>query len=134
MTPISVQINTNAVETELQKLEALIAKGTENGVRAASKRAGELAKNKIPVRTGQTVGKLRVTFSRRKGDFVGRIGVRAPRTHIMRFLENGTKTHGKHGGPLPARHIMADVKTIIAPQVPGFIDTAIETELNKSKL
>lgn len=134
MIPINVQINTAAVETELAKLQTLIEKGTENGVRTASKEAGALAKPRIPVRSGQTAGKLRVTFSKRKGDFVGRIGVRAPRTHIMRFIENGTKTHGKHGGPLPARHIMSGVKAEIEPRVPKYIDAGIEAELNKSKL
>ena len=76
MIPINVQINTAAVETELAKLEKLIQTGTENGVKAASKEAGILAHARIPVLSGKTQGKLRVTFSRRKGDFVGRIGVR----------------------------------------------------------
>lgn len=134
MIPISVQINAAAAESEIKKLEDLISKGTENGVRAASKLAAGLAKPRIPVRTGQTAGKLRVTFSRRKGDFVGRIGVRAPRAHIMRFIENGTKSHGRHGGPLPARHIMSGVKSQIEPQVTKFIDEGIAAELNKSKL
>jgi len=134
MIPINVQINTAAAESEIHRLEELISKGTENGVRAASKQAGALAKPRIPVRTGQTAGKLRVTFSKRKGDFVGRIGVRAPRTHIMRFIENGTKSHGRHGGPLPARHIMSQVKAEIEPRVPTYIDQGIEAELAKSKL
>lgn len=134
MIPISIQINTAAVETEIAKLEALIQKGTENGVRAAGKLAADMAKPKIPVRSGETARRLRATYSHRKGDFVGRVGVRAPRRHIMRFLENGTHSHGAHGGPLPARHIMADVKSAIAPQVQQLIDQAIEIELNKSRL
>lgn len=134
MIPVSIQINVAAVQTEIEKIEELIQKGTENGVRAAGKLAAGIAKPKIPVRTGETAKRLRVTFSHRKGDFVGRIGVRNPRRHIMRFLENGTESHGRHGGPLPARHIMADTRAAIEPRVQALIDEAIQAEIDKSKL
>ena len=129
MLKVETKVNTAAIESELRDLAVLVTKGSENGVREAGKLAGALAKAAIPVASGRTAGRLRVTYSRRQGDFVARVGVRAPRAHIMRFIENGTKTHGRYGGPLPARKIMAGIKLIIEPKVPEMIERAIAIEL-----
>lgn len=106
-----------------------IRRGNDIGIRAATREAYNIARPMIPIASGRTQRRLRMTYRREQGLLSGRVGVRAPRAHIMRFYEEGTKSHGRYGGPLPAHKVFEKVKLIVLPRVNLYVDIAINAEL-----
>lgn len=130
MIELTVQVPPT-LTSDLHEIDLAIQRGINNGVRQSAQRAYALVGPRIPIRTGQTRRRLRVTYSKQAGQLVARIGVRAPRAHIMRFYELGTKTHGHGGGPLPAHHVLAQAKAEIQPTVEPTIESNVRMELAK---
>jgi hypothetical protein len=129
MIDFSVEVLVDNAVRALNEAERAIHRGIDRGIQLATQEAVRLARPQISEDSGATRRRLRATYFRELGAKVGRVGVRAPRAHIMRFLEQGTKSHGRHGGPLPAHHILAKVKAQIEPKVPIYIEEQIEREL-----
>lgn len=130
MIEMDIQIPGNFM-SQMAEIDDAIQRGMNNAVRESAQKAFSLVGPLIPIHTGQTRARLRVTYSKSKGLLTARVGVRAPRKHIMRFYEEGTKSHGRHGGPLPAHHVLAGVRTIIQPGMRGLVEANIRLELAK---
>jgi hypothetical protein len=64
-----------------------------------------------------------------EGEAKARVTVRGSRRHILRFLEGGTRSHGRGGGPLPAHHIMERLHTQLEALAGNTMETALESSV-----
>lgn len=115
----------------LKASERAVQRVLDRATRKATAEARKRVRPQIPVDTGATRQHLRgFTFrDRLTGDRVGKVTVTQPRKHIMRFIEEGTKSHGKYGGPLPAQKILARVRGQIRDIIESIYQREVESEL-----
>lgn len=97
---------------------------------ALSFTGGKAPLGQLGTRTGRTRSKVRARFWKgQDGLLNGAVKVMGDRAYIARFNEKGTKSHGRHGGPLPARLMFETVGRAIRGQVEGALVDALERNL-----
>ena len=84
----------------------------------------------LGTRTGRLLSQVKAKYWRgRDGLANGSVKVKGDRAYIARFHEKGTKKHGKHGGPLPARQMFATVGLAIKSTVEGALVREFEANM-----
>ncbi len=83
----------------------------------------------LGARSGRTRAQLKAKFFRgRDGLMNGAVKVIGDRNHIARFNNDGTRTHGRKGGPLAARKFFQAV----GAAVHSVVEQALVTEFEKA--
>lgn len=130
---ISISFEVQGIESVISMLEDLVETRIKYGMSVAVQQLAAigvaLGRPMIPIgplgtdpTSGQTRANLRATM---EGSAKARITVRGKQRHILRFLEGGTVSHGRGGGPLRAHHIMER----LARQLEGIAKETFEVEL-----
>ena len=84
----------------------------------------------LGTRTGRLLSQVKAKYWKsRDGLHNGSVKVKGDRAYIARFHEKGTKKHGKHGGPLPARKMFATVGIAIKSTVEGALVREFEANM-----
>jgi hypothetical protein len=129
----------------ISDLTTAIKRGEDKGIREATKQArkgvreamsfrGEerTPEGRLGLRTGETRNRLRSAYFRDRDDeLTGRVYISPPRAHIARFHELGTRSHGKRGGPLPARRFMQRTYERTKAAIPGIVNDAVALEIRR---
>lgn len=85
---------------------------------------------RLGVVTGRTRSKVRARFWRnRSGLLNGSVRVMGNRAHIARFHEKGTRSHGRHAGPLPARRMFEITGRLIRARCEEMLVESFERNL-----
>jgi hypothetical protein len=106
-----------------------IQHGTNVAINQLGNLGVRLGRPMIPADSGETRQRLAATYQRLQGEITARVAVRGNRRHIMRFLEGGTKSHGRGGGPLPAHHIMEHLRQQLELLAGPTVEVAIHSQL-----